>query len=557
MNPKFKKPLLFFVALIIINVLASFAYKRFDLTQDNRFTLSEVSHKIVDNIVAPIYVDVYLDGDLPSDFKRLQTETKQILEEFKAMNSNVVYRFVNTAENKETSFTLVKELYKKGLAPVNITVSEKGKQSQLMIFPWATINFKGKEVNVPLLKNIMGAKTEDKVLGSVQNLEYAFADGFKKATSSQKKKIAIIKGNGETPDPLIAKFLLQTRESYHIAPFTLDSAATDPISNLKSLQNYDLAIVIKPTERFSETEKQVLDQFVINGGKAIFFIEKVNIDLEQLYNPTGEALAFPNDLNLDDLFFKYGCRIQPAIIKDDLGTPIKLASGAAGSETQFQEFNWKYAPFIVPESYHPIVKNLGGLKFDFANPIDTLKNNISKTILLRSSAKSRAIGAPCVVSLASVDEPESETPIEAKANLPVALLLEGKFKSVFDSRILAFKDQNFKTQAKESKIIVVSDGNVVQNTIDKNGIPVELGYDAKTGNLFDNKDFAQNAVNYMMDDSGLIFLRSKDFSLPLLDKEKVTREYAKSQSIAIVLPLLLLLVFGVMFTIVRKRKYAK
>lgn len=557
MKNKFKKPILFVSLLILINIISNYFYKRFDLTQDKRFTLSDVSEKILYKIQEPIYVDVYLDGELPAAFKRLQNETKQILEEFEAINNNVIYRFINTSENKETSFTLKKELFKKGLSPENVTVTENGKQSELMIFPYAVVNYKGKETNVRLLKNIMGASIEDKILGSAQNLEYAFADGFNKVLTEKQKKIAIIKGNGETVEPLIAKFLMQTRESYHIGPFTLDSVATNPNKSLKALQQYDLAIIIKPTEKFSDSEKQVLDQFIVNGGKAIFLIDQVTMDLESLYNPSGQALAFPKDLNLNDMFFKYGIRISTDLIKDELGTPIKLASGEAGSQTKFQEFIWKYAPFIVPESSHPIVKNLGGLKFDFANPIEILKNNIQKTVLLHASRQSKTIGTPTIISLNSVNEQEDLEQYKNSGNYPVAVLLEGQFHSVFENRILAFKDVAFKPVSKKNKIIVISDGNIVQNTIDKNGFPVELGYDATTGNLFDNKDFIQNAVNYLLDDSGLINLRSKDFSLPLLNKQKVIKEYKKTQAIAIVLPLIILLVFGTAFTYYRKRKYAK
>lgn len=557
MKNKFKTPLLAVGFIVLVNVISIFVYKRFDLTQDGRYTLSNVSEKIIKRFEAPVYIDVYLDGDLPTDFKRLQTETKQILEEFKALNGNITYRFINTTENKETSFTRIKELYKKGLSPENVTVTEKGKQSELMIFPYAIVNYKGKETNIRLLKNIMGAKIEDKILGSAQNLEYAFADGFNKIVTEKQKKVAILKGNGETEDILIAKFLLQTRENYHIGPFTLDSVAIDPIKTLKSLQQYDLAIIIKPTIRFSDAEKQVIDQYIISGGKAIFFIDQVTMDLEMLYNPTGQGLAFPIDLNLNDLFFKYGARILPNLIKDELGTPLKLASGAPGSSTQFQEFNWKYAPFIVPENNHPITKNLGGLKFDFVNPIEILKNDINKIVLLQSSQKSKLVGTPSIISLNSVNEETSLEQYKNSAKFPVAVLLEGKFHSVFENRISAFDDPNFKSVLTKSEIIIVSDGNVIQNKIDKNGIPIELGYDATTGNLFDNKDFVQNAVNYLLDDNGLIYLRSKDFSLPLLDKQKVFKKYTITQMIAIILPLLLLSIFCAGFLYLRKKKYAK
>lgn len=543
------------VVIIIVNVISSFFFFRIDLTQDKRFTLSDVSVQLLKEIKEPLYVDIYLTGELPATFRRLKVETSYIIEEFQAYNSNIIFRFVPQSTDKEIAFIESKNLFKKGLTPVNITVSEKGKQSQLMVFPWATANYKGKEVNIALLKNLMGASTEDKVLGSVQNLEYAFAEAFQKVLFEKRKTVAILKGNGELEDVKLAKFLLQTRENYRIAPFTLDSVETNSINTLKALQQYDLAVIAKPTEAFSDQEKQVLDQFIMNGGKTMWLIDQTDMDVENLLNTEGQALALARDLNLGDLFFKYGIRILPEIIKDEQGTPVKLASGAIGSATQFQEFNWKYAPFVVPNSTHPIAKNVGGLKFDFCNPIEILKNDISKTVLLQSSPFSKKIGVPSIISLSSVAEEENLEQYKNSGNLPVAVLLEGKFKSVFENRVLGFKDSNFKSNSDVNKIIVISDGTFIENGIDKNGIPIELGYDPKTGNLFDNKDFLSNCVNFLLDDNGLISIRAKDISLPLLDKEKVSASYFQIQLIAVLLPLLILLIFNILFNIYRRKKY--
>ena len=541
--------------ILVINIIGSYFFFRIDLTQDKRYTLSDISLKIIKNIEEPIYIDVYLTGELPATFQRLQAETRQIIEEYQAYNSNIIFRFIEQSSDKEMAFIASKNLFKKGLTPINITVAEKGKQSQLMVFPWATENYKGREVNIALLKNLMGATTEDKILGSVQNLEYAFSEAFKKLLTERQKKVAVIKGNGQLQDVQIAKFLLQVRENYHIGPFTLDSVETDALGTLKALMKYDLAIIAKPTEPFSDKEKQVLDQFIVNGGKTIWLIDQVDAELDNLYNPEGSTMAFGRDLRLNDMFFKYGIRILPALIKDEQGTPIKLASGAAGSATQFQEFNWKFAPFIVPVGTHATIKNLGGIKFDFANPIEILKNDIQKTILLQSSPYSKAIGVPSIISLNIVNETEDLKQYQGSGNLPVAVLLEGKFHSVFENRVLGFKDINFVSTDKKSQIIVIADGDLIKNNIDKNGIPLELGYDQKTGNLFDNKDFIINCVNYLLDDSGLINIRAKDITLPLLDKEKVSNSYVFTQLIAVVLPLIILILFAFLFTMYRRKKY--
>ncbi|MBP4139934.1 gliding motility-associated ABC transporter substrate-binding protein GldG [Flavobacterium geliluteum] len=543
--------------LIVLNVLGSLFFNRFDLTKDKRYTLSETSLQIVKQVKNPLSIKIYMEGELPADFRRLQQETKQLLEEFQAYNSNIVFEFVNPLENEDESMALIKSLYQKGLTPINITVDDKGKQSQAMVFPWAVAVYNNKEVNIPLLKNIMGASTEQKVKGSIQHLEYSIADAINKISKDKQKKVAIIKGNGEMKEIHIAKMLMQIRESYYIGPFTLDSVAKNPTGSLDALKKYDLAIITKPTETFSDEEKQVLDQFIMNGGKTLWLIDQVSADMDSLYNQAGATLAYPRDLNLNDMFFKYGFRINPDLVKDEQGSPIKLATGEQGSATQYQDFVWKFAPQVYPESQHPIVKNLGGIKFDFASPIDTLKNGIKKTVLLQSSPYSKKIGTPAEINLNIVSEESSPKDYVGKGNLVLSVLLEGNFDSAFENRVLPFKENSFTAKGKPTKMIVIADGDLAKNQLDKNMIPVELGYDQRTGNLYDNKDFMMNCINYLLDDTGLINIRSKDLDLPLLDKEKVYENYSLTQFITIGLPILILLVFGLAFTYIRKRRYGK
>lgn len=543
--------------LVVLNVLGTLFFHRFDLTKDQRYTLSPTSLGIVKQVQNPLSIKIYIAGDLPADFKRLQQETKQLLEEFQAYNKNIVFEFVDPLENEEESDELTKSLFQKGLTPVNITVDDKGKQSQAMVFPWAIAVYNGKEVNIPLLKNIMGASTTQKVIGSIQHLEYSIADAINKVTKSKQKKVAILRGNGELKEIHIAKMLMQIKESYLIGPFTLDSVGKDPNGTLNALKKYDLAIITKPTEKFTDAEKEVLDQYIMNGGKTLWLIDQVAADMDSLYNDAGATLAYPRDLNLNDMFFKYGFRINPDLIKDEQGTPIKLATGEQGSATQYQEFVWKFAPQVFPTSQHAIVKNLGGIKFDFASPIDTLKNGIKKTVLLQSSQYSKTIGSPAEISLNMVTEKTTPQDYPNKGNLPLAVLLEGSFHSAFENRVLPFKDNSFTAKGKPNKMIIVADGDIARNQLDKNRMPVELGYDQRTGNLYDNKDFIMNCINYLLDDTGLINIRSKDVELPLLDKEKVYESYSITQFITIGVPILILLVFGLVFTFVRKRKYSK
>ncbi|MET0944341.1 MAG: Gldg family protein, partial [Flavobacterium sp.] len=236
--------------LIVLNVLGTLFFYRFDLTKDKRYTLSETSLQIVKQVKNPLSIKIYMQGDLPADFRRLQQETKQLLEEFQAYNNNIVFEFVNPMENEDESMEMVKSLYQKGLTPINITVDDKGKQSQAMVFPWAIAVYDNKEVNIPLLKNIMGASTEQKVIGSIQHLEYSISDAINKITKAKQKKVAFIKGNGEMNEVHVAKMLRQIKESYYIGPFTLDSVSKNPTGTLDALKKYDLAIISKPTETF-------------------------------------------------------------------------------------------------------------------------------------------------------------------------------------------------------------------------------------------------------------------------------------------------------------------
>ena len=552
----FKKIIVILAVLVGINIAGHFIFKRFDLTADKRYTLSETSLQIVDEITEPVYIDVFLEGNFPGEFKKLQTETQQLLEEFKAENPNVIFQFVNPLDEEANRDETIQSFLERGLTPVNVTVNEKGQQTQEVVFPWAIATCGDKSIKVPLLKNMMGASTAEKVISSVQHLEYAFANAINSVSKEKQKRVAVIKGNGELHDILIADFVKSVRDNYYIGTFTLDSVAKNPNESLKYLKKYDLAVIAKPTEVFTDAEKQVLDQFVINGGKTLWLMDHVSMEMDSLMQ-TGENLAFPRDLNLNDMFFKYGIRIRPDLIKDLMNTPIALATGQQGSATQYSQFPWFFSPAVYSESANPIVSNLDVIKFEFANPIEPLKNDINKTVLLTSSKYSKLIGTPSEINLNMVEERPEQKEFAGGGNYPVAVLLEGKFHSAFENRVLAFNDNTFKPVGKDNKMIVISDGDVIKNQLDKNFQPWELGYDKWTNNLYANKEFLMNCVNYLLDDNGLINIRSKEVNLPMLDKEKVVENYTTAQIITVGLPLVVLLVFGLVFTFLRKRKYSK
>ncbi len=553
----FKKIATTFLIIVVFNLAGHFVFKRFDLTADQRYTLSQTSLKIVSELKEPLYIDVFLEGEFPGEFKKLQTETKQLLEEFKSQNSNIIIQFINPLEDEEQKDKTMQSFMERGMIPVNVTVNDKGQQTQEVVFPWAVATCSSHSIKVPLLKNIMGATTAKKVVSSVQHLEYAFANAINTVSKTKQKKVVILNGNGELQDRYIADFIKSVKDNYYIGPFTLDSVAKSPNKTLKYLQKYDLAVIAKPTEAFTDEEKQVIDQFIINGGKTLWLVDQVNMEMDSLYNETGSNLAFARDLNLNDMFFKYGIRLHPELIKDLMATPIALATGEQGSATQYTQYPWFFSPMIYPSIKNPIVSNLDGIKFEFSNPIEPLKNDIKKTILLQSSQYSKVVGTPSEINLKMVSERPDQKDFIGKGNYPVAVLLEGQFHSIYENRVLPFKENTFQNIGKENKMIVISDGDVIKNQLDKNFQPLELGYDKWTNNLYANKEFIINCVNYLLDDNGLINIRSKEVDLPLLDKEKVYENYTFSQIITVAVPIVILLLFGLVFTILRKRKYSK
>lgn len=544
--------LIVLAGVILVNILGDHFYKRFDLTQDHRYTLSEAAIHTLDSVDSPVIIDVFLEGEFPTEFRRLKTETKQLLEEFALHNDQVKINFINPIEDDASRDNNIQLLAQRGLQPFQITVKESGKSSQELIFPWALASYHDQTVKIPLLKNKIGVTEQEMVSNSIQHLEYAFAEGFKKLTTEKNKKIAILKGNGEFDDIYIADFLKTIREHYNIAPFTLDSVANNPQKVLSQLETFDLIIAAKPTQEFTEVEKFVLDQYTMNGGKSLWLTEAIIMDKDSLLNDAGRGIALMKDLNLNDFFFKYGARINPVIVGDMYSAPITLAIGE-GSNAQFQPIQWQYSPLAASNPNHPITSNLNLIKFDFASQIDTLKNGIKKTILLRSSQLSKLEGVPKEISLDVVtQEPNPEA--FNKGPQTLAVLLEGEFTSVYNNRIKPFKLSNEKDTSVPTKMIIVADGDVIKNDVVRNQ-PQELGFDRWTGQSFGNKEFLENAVNYLLDDDGLINIRTKDIAIAFLDSEKVSAEKTKWQFITIVLPLLFLTIFGFGFNYIRKRKY--
>lgn len=553
MNNTIKHILILIVGLVAINVISSKVYQRFDLTSDARYTLSPSAVKVVEDLDSPIVVDVFLEGDdFPSEFRRLQKETRQLLEEFAAKNHNIIINFMNPLADEANREQIIQQLTQRGLTPMQLSVTESGKSSKAVIFPWALASFNNQTVTIPLVKNKIGATQQELVNNSVQHLEYAFADGFSKLTKPKRRKIAILKGNKQLEDKYIADFVKKLGEYYFIAPFTLDSVSRSPQKTLKAINGYDLIISAKPTEAFTEQEKLVLDQYTMNGGKSLWLVDAVAMEKDSLYNDRGINVGIPRDLNLTDFFFKYGVRINPVMVSTLFSAPITLAMGE-GSQSQFQHLKWTYSPLAGSSNTHPIVNNLNLVKFDFANQIDTLKNAIKKTILLESAPLTKLEGTPREVSLDLVTQ-EQDPQLFNQGNQNLAVLLEGEFNSAYSNRIKPFELANAKDKSSPTKMIVIADGDVIKNDLIRN-VPQELGFDRWTGQTYGNKEFLLNAVNYLLDDNGLINIRSKEIPVAFLNQQKIASEKSKWQLINILLPLGLLGIFGFGFNYYRKKKY--
>lgn len=553
-NTKIKFIGITLISLIILNLIGSYAYKRFDLTKDKRYTVSETTKNIIESVKTPLVIDIFLEGDLPAEFRLLQSETKHLIEEFQILNPLIKVNYINPLKVEANREQIIQELTRSGLEPYVSNKKVSGKVTQELLFPWGFASFKGRTVKIPLFKKSLTETMQTQVANSVQQLEYNFADAFSQITKEKSKKIAILKGNGQLPDINIADFLKTIQPYYSIAPFTLDSVATNPKSTLDKLKTYDLIISAKPSEAFTESEKLVLDQYSMAGGKSMWLTESIIMDKDSLYNDTGSSVSIARDLNLSDFFFKYGVRINQNLVKDLFSAPIVLAIGE-GNGTQFQPIQWQYSPLGTSSSKHPISDNIDVVKFDFTSQIDTLKNNIKKTILLQSSKRTLLESQLQVISLTSVtQQPNKENYTKGKQNL--AVLLEGQFTSVYKNRVLPFELSNFKSESSKTKIIVISDGDIIKNEVSKNR-PLGLGFERITGRTFGNKEFLLNAVNYLLDDTGLINIRTKSIEIAFLNSEKIEAEKSKWQLFNIALPLLLLGVFGLLFNYFRKRKYSK
>lgn len=553
------------VVLVLLNIIGSFVHNRFDLTKEGRYSLSDATKNLLTELDDYIYVEVYLEGDFPAGIERLSLETRQILSEFKAQNNLLQFTFINPTEStdEKTRNEIIKQLYEKGLSPTSLQVKDGETYTEKVIVPGAIVKFGGQEVAVQLLKNQIASSPAQNLEQSIRELEYEFTNAIKQLRTPFKPSIAFINGHGELEDKEVEDLSNSLSEQYSVAKinlreFELDSLGeADLAKKLKELKSKKLLIIAKPTETFQNLDKYFIDQYIMNGGKVIWMLDATNADMDSLANK-GSFLAHPlRDLNLGDQLFKYGVRVNSDIIEDISSSKIPIPVSFINDQPKWELRPWRYFPVCIPTSNHPITSNLNAIKFDFVGTIDTVKTNsfVKKTVLLHSSPYTKVANTPYEVSLQSaLDQPKQEDFVTGEK--ATAVLLEGEFESIFKNRLNALSKQlPFTEVSKNTKILVISDGDIAQNKIIR-GAVMPLGYDNYEKRQYGNKDFILNSIDYLLEEDALIEVRTRELKMRLLDVQKINKERSFWQLLNLIAPILLILIFGLVKQYLRKKKFA-
>ena len=558
--------------LILMNILVSFIDYEIDLSEDKKHSISEQTKKILNNLDDIVFIKVYLEGEFPPEFKYLQSEVLNLITRFRSISGkNIDFEFINpnNTANEQEKTDLFKQLVKNGLAPTDIEIRSATSKSNQIIFPGALIFYKDKIQSVNFLKNSISKRPGENINASVESLEYEFISAIYNLTKNKIENIAFLEGNGQLSSAEVydlTESVLQDnkRLSYHynverfnIKEFEIDDLTKEAniAKKISDIIKFKTLVIAKPTIAFNMLEKFILDQYIMNGGKILWLIDGVNANMDSLRSKSS-FIAVKNDLNLDDQLFKYGVRINSNLIEDLRSTQIPIVTGYSNKIPQQSYFPWPYYPLLFSDSEHPISRGLDEIKCAFVSSIDTINNPIKKSILLTSSKQSRIITTPSKISLNIIQNPPPLNTFN-KNQIPIAVLLEGKFESVFKNRILPKKDLKFKASSTTTQMIVVGDGDIAKNMTSENGNIFPLGYDKFIKYTYSgNKRFIMNAIHYLCDDIGLTKLKSKEIKLRLLDKKKINENIILIQFINIVIPMILLLIFTLLFRYLKKKKYA-
>ncbi len=546
--------------IVLLASASSLIRLRLDLTEDKRYTLSVPTKKVLSDVKNDIYIQVYLDGDIPIPLKRLKRSVGEMLDEFRRSSRRKIdFEFINPAEGKDVKQreTQYQSLVNKGLIPINIQSGDvEGGSTQKIIFPGMIVNYNGIEVPINFLENNLSLSYEQNILHSVEGLEYEMIQTISTISSDSINKIAFLEGHGEISEIETADITLSLAKF-----FTVDRGTIGRTPGI--LNKYAAVVIAGPEKEFSETDKLILDQYIMKGGKVMWLFDEVSVNADSLVS--GSTVGLYRPLNIEDQLFRYGARVNPEIVQDIscMRIPLKVAIGKA--QPQFISLPWVYYPLLIPASDNPITRNLNKVKGEFVNVIDTvgLDPAIKKRILLTTSKYSRTLSPPVMISLKEAELTPREKDFN-KSNLPVAVLLEGVFPSAFKNRMTdqLIDDKNFKikTESRKTKLIVIADADIIRNEVRKSGLnetPLQLGQDKYTGEVFGNKDFLINCLNYLVDDNGLMELRSRELKLRLLNFSKIKSGKIFWQLINIAGPVIIVILGGVAYSLIRRKAYTK
>jgi ABC-2 type transport system permease protein len=548
--------------LLAINVAGQYLYTHFDLTEEKRFTLTKPTIKQLEGLKDVVHVEVLLDGKFPAGFKRLQNATRELLQEFHDINPAIDFSFRNPLQGKPDEVKAEQEkLSKIGINPVNLRVVDDEAKTESLIYPYAILHYSNREVAVNMLESETPNMPKEIILNnSVGLLEFKFSNAIQKLLSNKKPLIGFLTGHNELPPPFTVDLRKSLKQFYEMGPVHLDSLASIPVDKIS------VVMINKPMKAFSDRDLFLLDQYVMNGGKTIWLIDKLTASLDNMAD-SKKYVPIEIPINLDDFFFRNGIRIQNDAVLDIECGQIPLAVGQQGGKPQFELFRWPYFPVPTGRIPHPIVKNLDRVWFQFPSSIDTLKTktDIKKTVLLTSSKYSRLQFSPIELDL-NIASIEPDPKLYSKQYVPLAVLLEGQFSSMFENRVTEQMQATLKEinqpfvaiSTKPGKMLVVSDGDLARNDFnpqDESYSP--LGFSKYDRYNYANKDFLLNAIEYMLDDAGVIEARSKDIRLRLLDPGKVKEQKTTWQFINLFVPLVMVGLFAALMLWIRKRRYAR
>ncbi|MGB8194714.1 MAG: gliding motility-associated ABC transporter substrate-binding protein GldG [Chitinophagaceae bacterium] len=552
--------LIVLLLLVVINFIASSVHFRADLTEEKRYTLSQPTTRLLRTLNDKVNIKVFLAGEMPAGFKKLANSTDELLSEFKEYGkSNLQYEFSKPGDGMDDSAKVAFQdsLHRMGLNPTNVKAQTKAGESQeeRLVYAGALVSYKDRAMVVDLLQG-QAAGGLDALNNAEALLEYKFASAIHKVTSDSIALVGYLTGNGEPLTYNVYDLIERTiKTNYAFNFLNIDSVPYVP-------PVFSALVIVKPTLRFTDAQKLKLDQFVMNGGKLIWFVDKLYAEMDSLQRSKSDFIAFDRDLNLEDLFFRYGVRINQDLVQDLQCEKMPLVVGNMGNQPQVEYLPWPYFPLLTSYTDNAVAKNLDNVLSIFPNSIDTVKAaGIKKTILLSTGENSRLLSTPAIVTLNTV-KTEEDIKTFNKKNIPVAVLLEGKFTSLYANRIssgmadtLSRYSQPFAPASNDNKMIVVSDADIVTNVFTQNEGPLPMGMNQFNQYQYANKDFFLNSMEYLVDPSGILETRSKDYTLRLLDPKKVEEQRTTWQLVNMGLPLLLVLLAGSIIQFTRKRKY--